>query len=613
MSSGYDIRIDELDENSPAAEQPRNCKLLLKPHQLALLQRCIKYENECVELSEFQSLRGSDRIGKNDYVRTRIGIMGDRVGSGKSFVLLALIMQNAAPTQEPCMTSYGCNKVLLCIQEQKRCIRTNMLVVPHNLCMQWEAYIKAYTNDLKVLVVNRSKVVSSLHTTNLEQYDLLLVTGTFYNSAATIIASKASKLRRVIFDEVDSVNIPGCCSIDSQFYWFVTASFGNLLYPRGYSKWDFSINKHVWSATGIKNAGFVKNLFMDLHQNVSRDLVKILVIKNKESFVQSSINLPALDNVYVLCKTPMTINILNGLVDKAIIDCLNANDVASALTHVSSVNKNTEDNLISVLIEKYERLLKNTQLRIDVTRSFEYENEQEREQEMARLERKRHELDSKIKSIKERVTSANTCCICFDDFNNKTIVPCCSNSFCFKCINYWLCRTTSCPLCKSQLSSRDLLIVQEDQVGSSSMSSPSSRPSDTELSPEHDKIKNLEIIMSKLADDAKVLIFSSYENTFSQVMRMLTRLEIRHAFLKGNQNQIRNTVDAYKSGAIKVLLVNSRSYGAGMCLYQTSDVVMFHKFDSEIEKQVIGRAHRMGRSDPLRVWYLLYENEATNV
>ncbi|MEW5315166.1 MAG: hypothetical protein WDW38_006613 [Sanguina aurantia] len=36
---------------------------------------------------------------------------------------------------------------------------------------------------------------------------------------------------------------------------------------------------------------------------------------------------------------------------------------------------------------------------------------------------------------------------------------------------------------------------------------------------------------------------------------------------------------------------------------------MFHALNTEIEKQVIGRAHRMGRTTDLRVWHLLHENE----
>jgi SNF2 family DNA or RNA helicase len=71
-------------------------------------------------------------------------------------------------------------------------------------------------------------------------------------------------------------------------------------------------------------------------------------------------------------------------------------------------------------------------------------------------------------------------------------------------------------------------------------------------------------------------------------------------------------VDQYRShkpDALNMLFVNARSFGSGLNLENTTDIIMFHKLDSELEKQVIGRAQRFGRSEPLNIWYLLHENE----
>ena len=40
---------------------------------------------------------------------------------------------------------------------------------------------------------------------------------------------------------------------------------------------------------------------------------------------------------------------------------------------------------------------------------------------------------------------------------------------------------------------------------------------------------------------------------------------------------------------------------------------MFHKFDANIENQVIGRAQRFGRKNPLNIHYLLNENEILQI
>jgi SNF2 family DNA or RNA helicase len=129
--------------------------------------------------------------------------------------------------------------------------------------------------------------------------------------------------------------------------------------------------------------------------------------------------------------------------------------------------------------------------------------------------------------------------------------------------------------------------------------------------PKNDKYQNLELILSSLQnkEDAKVLIFAAFDNTFINVIPILKKVGINYEYVKGNSNQIRCTIERYKEGNTKVLLMNTQHFGSGLNLENTTDMVLFHKFDTENEKQVIGRAQRYGRKDPLNVHYLLYENE----
>ena len=66
-----------LDENSERDFQPKTIKLSLKAHQLTLLNSMKKIENNM----------------KNEFISTggNYGIVGDKVGSGKSIVILSLI------------------------------------------------------------------------------------------------------------------------------------------------------------------------------------------------------------------------------------------------------------------------------------------------------------------------------------------------------------------------------------------------------------------------------------------------------------------------------------------------------------------------------------------
>ena len=108
---------------------------------------------------------------------------------------------------------------------------------------------------------------------------------------------------------------------------------------------------------------------------------------------------------------------------------------------------------------------------------------------------------------------------------------------------------------------------------------------------------------------SKVLVFSSFENSFGDIVRVLERLNIKHRFLKGNHFTIAGIEREYRQGDLDVLLVNTSHCGSGLNLENTTDVIMMHKFDTDIEHQVIGRAQRCGRTAPLKVWYLLHDNE----
>ena len=47
-----------------------------------------------------------------------------------------------------------------------------------------------------------------------------------------------------------------------------------------------------------------------------------------------------------------------------------------------------------------------------------------------------------------------------------------------------------------------------------------------------------------------------------------------------------------------------------MNLENTTDIIIMHKMQGDIEMQAIGRAQRFGREGELRIWKLYYQNES---
>lgn len=608
----FDLDLDDLTDESPKANHPDSINIKLKEHQLTILSRCMEFENKALKLKDFKSI--ADQCDNDDYFNTNIGVIADRVGSGKSYVVLSLIVSNNIRDKERIFVrSTGLNNVVYNLRDKTNVIKTNIIVVPFSLCSQWEGYVKQFKNDIPYKIVNKNKHITDLVGSvvdKIKDIDILIVTSTFFNKFADIAKRENIRFQRIFFDEADTLSINNCSHLDANFTWFVTASYGNILYPKGFAKQERHMNRYIWCAEGLRHSGFIKNVFIDTHYTIPRSILKTLIIKNSEAYVQRSIDLPSLNTCIVKCKTPNSINVLNGLVDKNIINCLNGGDVQRALQYISPHQKMTEENIISVIIDKYQKNLNNIDVRISMIDQLHFDDPNEKTRELQSLTTKKTEITTNIQLIKERIQNNNMCYICYDDHDNKTIVKCCQNSFCFKCISMWLSQKALCPLCKAHLTTNELFVSSSENAALDMEEQFSYHivGNIKGFSSSYTKVKNLENLL-RSKQDFKMLIFSGYDSSFTSVTPILDELGILYDYLKGNGGHINNVIDNYKNGDTNILLVNTRYYGSGFNMENTTDIVMFHKFDSEIEKQVVGRAQRFGRKDSLNVWYLMYENE----
>lgn len=618
-NSDFNIDIDELAEEHPRCGTPLGANIALRPHQQTLLARCIRYENEQIPLREFKQV--SQDVSEMDFVRTKVGVIGDRVGSGKSYVILSLIRSNNISNEVyPIIKSHGCNKVNFFFHDFNQSINTNLLVIPHNLAIQWQYYIDNFGTNMKTKIIKVAKVLDTLNQQGdsfndfIKEHDLLVVTSTLYNKFAQLLVDNKVKLQRIIFDEVDSLSIPSCKYVDANFYWLVTASYGNTIYPRGYCVYDRNVGRYIWYATGMRHSGFLKQLLTDIVSHLPRPLVKALVIKNNEAYVEASLSLPPMITNIIKCKTPHSIRVLDGVVDRQVLQHLNADDVQGALAYINNNQKNTEENIILRVIDKFSRQATNLRLQIQTTNAMMYDVEAERDSELARLQGLLDNVLKKIDTISQRIKSSEMCSVCYDDIQQKAIVPCCQNAFCFKCISMWVSNKHTCPLCKNVVVLGDLLVV-DNQASTSTMICDDEHQDESE---QYDKLENLEKLLLRMKetsssvsdyDGKRILIFTAYDSVFVNIVDVLNRVNIKYEYLKGNGNQVNAIVERYKKGVTNVLLINPRQYGSGLCLETTTDMIMFHKFDTEIEKQVVGRAQRYGRKDPLNLYYLLYNNE----
>ena len=603
------FRIRELTVDDPSYSFPiPNAKIELKAHQRASLQRCLYMENVGVPFDQDLS-----QEGRYKHVKTNIGILGDKVGSGKSFTILALMLVNPQPLIKYTKTFVYANGHVafkMCADESVVCADVNVVVVPHTIARQWMSYVRAFSDDFVPLLINSNKVVETLDDT-LSKVNLVVVTCNFYRALSTYLTDRKIQVRRVVFDEVDTAQTPNAKRANAKFYWFVSASYKNVLdpYPRWVFNYDADRPASRQISTGIVNNAFAKNIFATLYKTVStadQRYIERIVVKSADDFVERSFDLPDPQAHHIVCTSPVEIDILSGITNKNIVRSLNAGDVVTAISYISPSNVNTEDNIVAAVRRDFDMRLANVHVRLAMARDLLYKNESMRSRSIAKVERERGELLEKINLIEERVRTADVCCVCYSAFQTKTVTKCCKNSFCLGCISTWLTEHNTCPMCKAHCAHESFFVVHDHPTDAPSDSDPGEPPRTAPKT----KLEALRDIVSQ-EGARKLIVFSEYDHAFVSIRQVLQELDVRHEMLKGGS--VSRIVELYRSASdLRVLLVNPRWSGVGLNLENTTDVVIYHGVTPQMEKQIVGRAHRTGRESALRVWHLRYPNECIN-
>lgn len=109
----------------------------------------------------------------------------------------------------------------------------------------------------------------------------------------------------------------------------------------------------------------------------------------------------------------------------------------------------------------------------------------------------------------------------------------------------------------------------------------------------------------------KVLIFANYDETIKIIKTALDSENLQYWQLKGTHKEITATVKLFTNCTKTCsLIINSTTHCAGLNLQTATDLIFAHKIiDTNVETQVIGRGQRIGRTSPLNVHYMLYDNE----
>lgn len=618
ISAGNELDENDnfiINEDSPAITQPPNITIPLKPHQLSMI-----YAMRNLEKSLYIPIYGYTSEHYKKWFQTDFACLCDKVGSGKSLTVLGLISNNSyLNNKKKCIKTYGSH--LREITYFTYNLPINVITVPIGIYTQWEVYIKEQTN-LDTYYIRNVKDLEEF-TEFVEDYrkepdnmdhminfnmDIVLVSSSNYNKLCDVL--KDINISRLFIDEVDTIRVPACKEIKAEFTWFITSSIEIAQNPKGvyelvpisYTGWNGEVyhSQRRVLKQKMNHVGFFKNVLSEISNIYFREQI---YLRSEESFVKKSFELPEIKEVIIKCKDTIYTHVLNGIVNSDVMRMINAGDINAAMEK-SGFNNQSEEGLIKLVTRDLEKNLHNAKLKYEAKSQMLYSNEEEKDKALKKLQEEIDKIENKIENIKNRLFETELCSICYDDIENRVIVTCCQNPFCYECITLSINHKNNCPLCRKKLTKDDIIIVNKEQTNESENCI-------EEIDNNRSKLENLKIYLSKAMDkpDAKILIFSEYNSSFTAIESYLKECEHKFANLKGTSTIISKTIKKYKEDDTNILLLNSTYFGSGINLENTTDLFMFHKMKDNIDQQVIGRAQRPGRTNPLNLYRLCHDNE----
>jgi SNF2 family DNA or RNA helicase len=625
-----DIAFSNMITNqTPLANQPPEITIPLRNHQKAIIHTMRQREEA--------SLSGMPY--KNTMTYTNFGVLGDEVGSGKSLSILAYIAamkgsSDITPQQNLLFPKSTRNFFTVYSKTYTNITNTSLIVVPHTLYRQWMEYCKKQTT-LKVFYAKSAKQLAAAYKTEdisgaallheeITSADAVLVSNSLFADLEHFAIRRHINWRRIFVDEADTIYIPSSApAMNAPFIWFVTATWANfvlngLSIRPSFLNWmehhsgEFHPQTIEWlqSELGVKTYigdSYGRSTWLRVRSQrymsywySEHGLRSMVVVLCSKEFLNESRYMPPINEQVLLCEQPVSHRAVSGLVSKEIEAMLHAGNVDGALKQLG-VSTETPMNLLDAVSAERNKELDRLKKTLAFKESIDYATPQAKETALANLKAKIISIEAQLATLKERLSSMTVeeCPICYDDPNLSaaTLTPCCHRIFCAPCILTSLTRQMTCPLCRMDVNPKQLVQLVKEKKKKPAVAK-------KYLTKPRQLLKFL-----KENPTARVLVFGRYENPFHTLETDCELENITYHTLRGNKDTIATTIRSFEAGEKRVLFLPTETVGAGLNLVSATHIVLLHAMTPEEEKQAIGRAYRLGRTEPLNVVRLLHEGE----
>jgi hypothetical protein len=529
-------------------------KTELLPHQKILVNGMHLYRDKMT--------RGF--LCDNQAINGKIGIIGDGAGTGKTLSILAyLASQIATYPRITCELTNNSSKYFFSheINQLNDNLSANLIIVPHCLFNQWRQEITQHTTMSFVPIETRRILRDNDLAQNMLNSTFVLTTNKCYKHVQEYATQNGIQWNNIFIDEASSIYINSSDpKLKFQFLWLITNNWLPLIFKNPtivksnlyYLKDRVAINPELehWLLEDnnihyegqLVSSAYLKDYLPFFHQNRG-----CIVLRNSSELIKKSINVPELSVENINCRPNISINsLISYYLARNMEPTITSHNVESLFQALNVEFSNIDDYIKNQPIQKH--------------------------------------------TLIKRKVSEGECIICLEKAEHPTIVNCCYNVYCAKCLLKNTIITCKCPTCREQLPVQNMCCLKDIS------------------NEERIVVKNktdscLDILKNN--KNGRFIIYSSFDNIYYQLFEEIDKLGLKAERVESNLFSLLKTTKNFQEGRINILFVSNIDLIRGFSLSSTSHLIFFHELPvCELKQVLIHSAQRIGRDQPLKVIHL---------
>ncbi len=537
--------------NTSVSLQYPSLKTSLLPHQIALVEGMYRYRDKMT--------RGFTR--DSHIINGKIGIVGDPAGTGKTLSILSYIAKyNDAFPKITCELTSNSSRYFYSheINEIRDASYSNLVIVPHSLFNQWKMETTHHTS-LKCVSIETKRILKMKELPQLiVSSSFVLTTNKCYKYVQEYADANNIKWNNVFIDEASSIYINSADpSLKFQFLWLVTNNWLPLIFKTPsivksslyclkdrlilhpeLESWLLDHNTSHYEGY-LTSSAFFRDILPHFHP-----LKGLTVIRTSSNSIKSSMNLTIPETSILQCRPNLSLQSLISYYLARNIEPNIASEKIPNLFQALGVNFKTLDEYL-----------------------------------VTQPSSKHHLIRGKVED--------NECVICLERTEYPTIVNCCYNVYCAKCILRNTLISQKCATCRDGLDISNLCCLEP--------------LSDTHIVAVKNKAQTCLDILSA-NPGGKFIIHSSFENIFYQLFEQIDILGFKVERLENNLFSLLRTIRNFTEGSTNILFVSNVDLIRGLSLATTSHLIFYHELPvSELKQVLIHSAQRIGRLQPLKI------------